>query len=355
MIGLPNLFNSKKMSSKDMAIITQSLSYMLAAGMTMRTGVTVIMDDPNCRVNKFGLRILIDAFDDGLSLSQALHKHEKVFGTGLWRQVESAERTGKLRDCLIRLSNQLKGDQDLVKKIKGALTYPIFVLIAAFIAAYYMFTVTVPEMENMIVEFGGELPALTVFIMGVCDLLLEHGLLIGLILILFTVVVIWALNYPFRFQWHRWITKMPIAGQVSIDLNYSRVYLMINDMIENGAHAVEALKVAANSSSNTFISHELLVCASNMESEGNSLSSSLQLATSMPVDDKLMLEVGRKTGREDEILKELSKKRSDAAEASVEQLIVMLNPIAMMIVGAIVGVVIIAVYAPTLAMSTVLL
>ena len=337
-----------------MAILTQSLGYMLAAGMTMREGITVIMDDPNCRINKYGLRLLVDSFDEGLSLSQALHAHESVFGLGLWRQVEAAERTGKLRECLIRLSDQLKSGQDLVKKVKRAMMYPLFILIIAAVAAYYLLTTTIPTMEGMLLEFGGELPAITVFLMDLCDVLLNHGILLGFLIVLFVAGVSWLLKYPLRFQWHRLVTQMPIVGPVSVDMNYSRVYLMINDMIANGAHPVEALKVAANSASNYFIAFELLNCANNMESEGNSLSVALQRAVSMPSDDKLMLEVGRRTGRDGDILKELSKKRGDAADASVEQLVIMLNPIIMMIVGSIVGVVMLAVYSPVIAMSTAL-
>lgn len=341
-----------KMSSGDMIILTTSLSYMLSAGLTARDGVDIIMQDPSSKMNKRGLQIMHDGFNDGQVLSQILKDNEAVFGIGLWQQVDAAERTGKVPEALLRISEQLKANRGIVSKIKGALAYPIFILVVAAIAAIYLFTHTIPEMGQMMEDLGGEMPAITLSMMSIADMMVNHGVVMLAIFLIFCVIVQWALTHPFRKGWHRVISRAPLSGQISVNLSYSRMYMMVNDMVANGSPMVESLRVAASTIDNLFISGELKHCADVMEREGYVIAEALQGASSMPSDDKLMLGVGQRTGREMEILEDLSKRRSAAAAQSVERLLEMMTPIIMVVVCGVVAVLVIAVYLPMLTMAS---
>lgn len=342
----------KKMPSKDMILLTTSLGYMLSAGITARDGVEIIMKDPSTKVDKEGLQILHDGFDGGLVLSQILKENEEVFGTGLWQQIDTAERTGKVPDALLRISEQLKANKGITSKVKGALAYPMFILVVAVIISGYLFTNTIPEMGEMMQDLGGELPPITVAMMNLSDTVLHHGLFTAIGIVVFFILVQYLLTHPFRKKWHKFISRAPLSGHISVDMSYSRLYLLVNDMVENGSHMVEALRVAASTINNVFISEELQGCADTMEREGYSISDALASATSMPSDDKLMLGIGQRTGREFEILTDLASRRSIAASQSVDRLLELMTPIVMLGVCGIVALLVVSIYMPILTMAS---
>ena len=351
-MGLNSVLQSKKMKTTDMILLTTSLSYMSDAGLTFREGVDILMSDPNGKINRYGLQLLKDCFDEGLVLSQAFHEHENVYGTGLWRQIDAAERTGKVAEALLRISEQLKSSQGVMSKVRGAMAYPLFILCVALFAGYFLFTTTIPEMGNMMLEFGAELPALTMFVMAACDAMVDYGPLVLLGLALSVATTVWALSHPFKLWWHRFVYNFPLSGGISTNMNYSRVYTLINDMIENGSNMVDSVRVAASAVSNLYISSELLGCADDMEREGKGLADALAGASTMPSNDRLMLNVGNRTGREKEILMDMAKRREAAANESVDRLLELLTPIIMLLVCAVVGVLVVSVYMPMLTMAS---
>lgn len=342
----------KKMSTKDLILLFTSLSYMQTAGMTLREGVDILMQDPNSKLNKHGLQTLLDCFDEGMILSVILKEHEDIYGSGLWRQVDAAERTGKVPQCLLRIAEQYKSNSDVVSKVRGALAYPIFIVIVALVASYYLFTTTIPEMGAMMAEFGADLPALTLTVMALCDVLVDYSVLIIIGFIALVFGVSYALTHQLRLQWHQFILKFPLSSGISVNINYALIYLLINDMTENGAHAVEALRVAGSSAMNLFIRQEILNCADTMEREGYGLAQVLMEATTMPHDDRLMLVVGARTGREMDVLRDMSKRRSAAANDAIARLLELMTPIIMLFVCVLVGILVVSIYMPMLTMAS---
>ncbi len=347
-----SLRRGNKIKREEFIMLCTTMSWMLTAGISVRDGVDKLIEDKNNKMNPKILALLRDELDDGKVLSQVLKDNENVFGQGYWRQVDAAERTGKVPDCLDRIAEQLRNDGDLMGKVRSALTYPLFILLIALVAGYYMFTTVVPEMGTMMAEFDVELPALTLAVMAVSNFLIANGIWILLLLIILILGIRYMLKNPLRMQWHTFITKIPIVGLVSINMNYSLAYLLLNDMIENGAHIVEALRVAAGSTTNVYIKKELLTAADRMDTEGLSLTDGLTVSKTMPSDDKLMLQIGQVTGREMQLLPDLATRRRKAAYDAVNQVMELLPTIVLLVVSAIVAVMVISIYMPMIQMAT---
>lgn len=347
-------FSSKKLKSSELILLFTSLSYILSAGMTPRDGLEMIRQNEDTKINPKVLNILCDELDAGLNLSEAFKAHEDRIGSGFWHQLDAAERTGKVPECMLRIASQLKNSGDVKSKIRGALLYPTFVLIVACIAGYYLLTTTIPEMGQMMVEMGGEIPPLTAALMKLCDMIVEWGWLILLVTAALVVAIIWALSNPLKLHWHHFITKFILSGSISVNLNYSIAYTLINDMIENGSNIVSAVRVAAASVGNYFIQQELISVADTMDREGLGLAKALQSITSIPGEDRMMLDVGSRTGREMELLIEMADRRRVSANTSVAQMLELFTPIIMVLVCALVGVLVVAVYMPMLTMASAL-
>lgn len=346
------LFSSVKMKRDDFIMLCTTLSWLLNSGLSSREGVVELLADKNNKMNKKALEILRDDFDDGKVLSQIFHDHENVFGEGRWRQLDAAERTGKVPECLMRLAAQAREDGDLMGKVRGALMYPVVILSLAMAAGYYMFTTIVPEMGAMMAEFNVEMPALTQVIMNIANYLIAYGVWIGAAAAGLIVFLRYLLTKPLRMQWHTAITKIPVVGEVSINMNYSTCYLLLNDMIENGANIVEALRVASSSSTNLYIRKELEDTAERMAREGISLTDGLLETNTMPSDDKLMLQIGQRTGREMELLPDLSERRRKAAYESVNRVMELLPTVVLLAVSGIVAVMVVSIYMPMISMAT---
>lgn len=336
----------------DMIVMLTTMSWMLSSGLSLKNGIDELLNDPNNKINKKGLIVIRDGLDEGKVLSEIFKENEVLFGTGRWRQIDAAERTGKLAACLDRISKQIKSDGDLMGKVRGAIVYPAVIMLFAVVAGYYMFTTVVPQMGEMMLEFGVEMPALTVAVMNIAYFMMDHMILIGVVLVGSIVGIRYALTHQLKFAWHRFITRIPFIGPVAVNMNYSMVYILLGDMIENGAHTVEALRVASGSASNIFIVSELLAAADAMEREGLSITEALVKTSTMPPDDKLMLQVGSRTGREMELLSDLAVRRHDAAYASVNSLMEVLPTIVLLVVAAVVGVMVVSIYMPMISMAT---
>lgn len=349
---ISKITNPDRLSNKNLILLFSSLGYMQSAGLTHRDAIEIIMNTPDTKIPKKALQKMYDAFGDGLKLSDVLHKYEKIVGPMYWRQVEAAELTGKVPECLERIVNQLKSNAGVIQRIKGAMTYPIIVLVIALIAGYYLLTTAIPEMGEMMMEFNADLPAMTKALIRLCELLTTRGIFVLMFLALIVIGIIWALKKPLRVKWHKFITSFFLSKNISINLNYSIVYTLINDMIANGSEASEALRVAAASTANVYISNQLVSCAGVMESEGSSMTQALQDAKTMPSEDRMMLDVGSRTGREMEILCDMAVRRRDEANAAVDRFIDMINPLTMIFVAGIVGVLVISIYLPMLTMAS---
>lgn len=350
-MALP-FMKSKKLSNDDFVMLCTTLSWMISSGLSVREGVVELLADKNNKMNRGALEILRDELDAGKVLSQILRDHEDVFGEGYWRQVDAAERTGKVPECLTRLADQIRNNGDLVSKVRNAMIYPAFILLLAFAAGYYMFTTIVPQMGEMMAEFGIELPGLTQVMMKAANFLIANGLYVGVMVAGFAFVLHWVLTKLIRLQWHQFITKLPFVGPVSINMNYATVYMLLNDMIENGAHIVEALRVAASSSGNLFVRQDLEDVAGRMDLEGIGLTEGLTAAITMPSDDKLMLTIGQRTGREMELLPDLAVRRRKAAYDSVNTVIEIIPTVLLIFVAGIVGVMVVSIYMPMISMAT---
>lgn len=341
-----------KMKRDDFIMLCTTLSWLLNSGLSARDGVVELLNDKNNKMNKNALEVLRDDFDDGKVLSQIFRDHEDIFGEGKWRQLDAAERTGKVPECLMRLADQARNDGDLMGKVRGAMGYPSAILVLALAAGYFMFTTIVPEMGAMMAEFDVEMPALTRVIMGLADYLIQYGIFIIIGVVGVVMLIKHLLTKVFRMQWHKTITRLPVVGEVSINMNYSTCYLLLNDMIENGANIVEALRVASSSSTNIFIRKELEDTAERMAREGISLTDGLLDTNTMPSDDKLMLQIGQRTGREMELLPDLSERRRKAAYESVNRVMELLPTVVLLFVSAIVAVMVVSIYMPMISMAT---
>lgn len=343
----------KRMTGSEMIILFQSLSFMIQAGISVGEALTILIEDEASKINKAGPIALREALDDGMSLPEAFRENEDILGIGYWRQLEAANRTGRLPECFERLAAQIKNNKGLLGKVRGALAYPTAVVVIALVAGYVMFTGAIPEIADMMAEFDAELPILTQIMLGFSELLISYGVFIVIGFVLLVVWFIHMIHHRWKLWWDKLLVRIPIVAPIVINVNYAIVYRVISDMLMTGNSPIESLLIAGSSVKNAYINKELTLCYDTMVSEAMDLSEALGMAKTMPNDDRLMVSVGQKTSRTVDILTELAVRRHRSALESVEQMLELLNPIIMAVVCVFVGILVVSVYLPMITMSQV--
>lgn len=342
---------SNKLSNENSINFWTSLGHMLQSGNSLKNSVTIIYQDPKSKIPKKLLENILEELDMGSSLYLIVQKFEKCFGSGLWRQIQASEESGRLAEGMLRIAKQLKVTGSSVRKIRGALVYPVLMLIVGLLVGYWMITSMLPTMQETMGDLGGELPGYTLAVIDFCNWI-QDNIVISLIIIACVIAtILFLLQGPLKVQWHRFIFNAPLTGKISGDSNFARIYTLFVDMVSNGATEELALRVAAASSSNIFIEKDLMKCADVIARDGVSIATAFKDSQTIPSEDRLLLEIGAASGREGDILRDLAERRSEIAEETMSQLTELISPLSTLIVGGVVAFVVIVCYIPMMTMT----
>ena len=343
-----NLFGPR-LSRNEKILLYQSLGFMLSSGVSVYDATKMLRDDSSKAIKPAALDISLDGIQNGLRLSEVI-RDNPMFGD-YSKQLEIAEQTGKERDCLERIANQIQQGINLQGKVRNALVMPGLTLVLALGVGAWAVSSLVPHMASMLMETGGEMPAVTKFLLSIRDHLVDNWFLDIMVSTIVIVASTYLIKGPFRIHFHWLLTKMKVTASVSINVNYAQMYILLNDMLTNGSSVVEALRVAASSLANKYIELQLNQCADQMESEGISLGDGLQNVSTMPSQDRMLVKVGCDTGRQTEVLQQMAEHRSLIANLTADNLTQIISPIATIVLGVIVGVIAMAIYAPILSIT----
>lgn len=341
-----------KLSKKELIYLLTMLSYMFSSGLTLEQGMNILLADNTSKFNKHVPTLILQELENGFSLWEIFRDNEDCIGTGLWQQLEAAEKSGKIAQCMDRLAGQLKNDAGIIAKIRSAIMYPVMLIIAMLGAGYFMFSNIVPQIAETYGELDAELPMITQVAMKIADILITYNAIIFAGLVCLIALLVYLVKRPLRLHWHRFLTKAPVIGKIVVTLNYSLIYTILCDMIETGGSTVEAITIAGNSTKNTFIRWELMEAVDRCISNGYDLADTLADVQSMPQVDRLMLKVGQQTGHIIDILGDIAVRSKQECKEATDTLLELVNPIVMLFAALLVGSLLISVYLPLLTMST---
>lgn len=298
--------------------------------------------------------LLLPNLTEGFSLHEAMAAHPKYFGEYV-NQVEVGEAAGKTAEVLQRICDQIKNANKIMSKLKSALTYPVVTLLFTFAAAYYLFTAVIPDMLNMLSDVGvSELPAATKIVMAVGDWVKSNGLQLGSIFLIALIVFIVYSKTVGKMAVSKLTTRLPLIGKIVQNNSMTLFFSNWQQMILAGAEMSVALKSAAEAVPNLYIRKEMMGAYFDYKENGIAVYETLG-----PIDVVRDLETktiqvaieGSKLGR---TLGILAEDRAFEADKSISTMTAAINPIMMLIVGLIVGVLVMSVYGPIMSVSSAL-
>ncbi|MGH3086335.1 MAG: type II secretion system F family protein [Rubrobacteraceae bacterium] len=338
----------KTVRGADLVIFTRQLATMIEAGLPLVRSLGILAAQTESKKLQETIEKVRKDIEGGSSLSEALQRGEDVFGRLYVEMVRAGEVGGALDEVLLRIAAQLEKDQELKRKVRGAMAYPAFVLAFALVAALFMLVFIVPIFAGMYRDLGGNLPLPTRIALGVSDALTGLGGLVFLALICAGAYLFlrWVRTEEGRKFWGRTVLKIPFGiGGVVKKVALARCARTLGALVSSGVPILQALEIAATSSGNSLVENAVLRSREAIR-RGSPIHAPLEEETIFPPMVTRMIAVGEETGNLDGMLAKIADFYESEVDNTVKSLTSIIEPVMILIVGAIVGAIIVSMYLP---------
>ena len=336
---------------KDVVVFTRQLATLVGADVPLLEALITLTNQTDKESFKKIISTITASVEGGASLSLALSEHNAVFDKFYVSLVKVGEVSGRMQQTLDYLADYLERSAELNRKIRGAMTYPIFVLGLMLAITSYLMTSVVPQLLTAITEAGvKEFPLPTRVLMAVTSTFTKYG---PLTLIILVVVAIY-LYYYFRseagaLRWDRMIIKMPQFGRIAQSFYLSRISETLSTLVKAGVPILDALSITADVVGNRVYQNILLAARASVQAGGN-ISQTFREFPEIPHLVSSMLETGEKTGRTAQMLDNILKFYKNEVDSAVQNLSQLIEPILMVILGIGVAIIVSAVLLPLFSM-----
>ena len=335
------------LKAKHVTVMARQLATMISSGLSLLRALYVLEEQTEAPKLKRAIVEVRGDVEAGLSLSQAMAKHPKVFNDLFVAMVRAGETGGNLEEVLERVAVQLEKDDNLRRTVRSAMVYPVLIGVFALLVLVGMVLFIIPIFADMFKDLGGELPALTQLMINVSDAMRAYWYAF-----LLTPV---GIAFAFR-KWKRtdrggliWDTiklRMPMrVGDIVRKIAVARFARTLGTLTASGVPILQALDITAKTAGNRVISDPMGEVSERVR-EGQPLAVPLARTGVFPVMVTQMLSVGEETGAVDSMLHKLADFYDDEVATMLKSLTSIIEPIMMIAVGCIVGLVVIAMYMP---------
>lgn len=348
----PELSERGRVALKEKMFFTKQFYVMLKAGLGMILCLNNLYNQTENKYFKHVINEIRKDVEGGVSLSVAMAKFPKVFEKIFVHMIEAGEASGKLDTCFLRLNEFFEREYKLRKKVTGALVYPIIIIIVAILAVGILMTFVVPMFASMFSDSGKALPLITQIVMGISNFLRNFWYLIP--------VFVAACIFGYRAARKNpkgsavldqiWL-KAPIVGDLILKLAVSRFTRTLATLLDSGVPIIQSLEIVQRAVNNAVVGG-LIQKATLSVSRGTGLAAPLGDSNIMPPMVTQMISIGEETGDLSRLLAEVSDYYDKEVEYAVENLTAMIEPVIIVFLGGVVGVIVVSIYLPMFDLSS---
>lgn len=344
--------NLGSVSLKEKIFFAQNLRVMIKSGLSLATALkTLYLQTNNKRFKKI-IFDLKESTEKGTAFADSLQKHQGIFGDLFINMIKAGEASGRLDEVLKELFFQMKKDHDLKAKIKGAMIYPVIVVITMIGIGTAMMIFVIPKLVTVFEEMNVKLPLFTRLLIGFSNLIVTKGWLLGFIIIIFIIFFTIFLRTKLgKHIWHWLMLNSPIFGPITKKVNLARFTRTISSLIKTDIPIVQTFNITAQILGNIYYK-EALKNSSERVVKGESIAKILESYPKLfpPVVREMAL-VGEETGSIDEILGDLAVFYEEDIDETMKILPTIIEPILMIILGIGVGAMAVAIIMPMYSLS----
>ncbi len=341
-----------KVSQAEIATMTRQLATLLGAGIPLVSSLTALIAQTSNPHLKKTLAQVKDHVNEGNSLGRSLARFDKVFSPFYINMVCAGEASGALDIVLERLADFNEKQRLLRSKVRAALTYPFFMFIVGIVVLFVLTAFVVPQITSIFDEMGQTLPAITIFLISASSFLQSYWLFFLLLIAVFVL----STRYFFRktlkgrYLRDRIKIRLPLVGGLIHRMAIARFSRTLSTLLGSGVTLLNALSIVKNVVDNRLIADVIEEAAKDV-AEGMSLSASLSKSALFPPLVIQMISVGEQSGALENMLAKIADGYESEVEASIFQIMSLLEPIMILVMGLFVGFVVISIMLPIFEMN----
>ncbi len=336
--------------SEKVAIFTRQFSVMLDAGLPLVQCLEILGGQEEHKVFKAIIDAVRSDVESGSSLAEAMRRHPSAFDNLYVNMIAAGEAGGILDIILQRLSGYIEKAVKLKNQVKSALMYPVSVILIANGVLFIILWKVIPVFEQMFAGMGAQLPYLTRVVIDTSDFINSYALwIIGLLILGSVALREWHKTYRGARVLDRLMLNIPIIGALLLKIAVARFCRTLSTLTASGVPILDGLEITAKTSGNTIIEDAVMDVRKSVE-EGKTISAPLIETKVFPLMVCQMISVGEQTGALDQMLSKIADFYEDEVDTAVNGLMKLIEPLMIVFLGGIIGVIVIAMYLPMFAM-----
>lgn len=342
----------QNVSLRDKIFFVQNLRVMIKGGLSLGEAMRTI---GNQTANSLFRRVINEVsaeVEAGVSLADAISKHPRIFNELFVNMIRSGEVSGNLEDVLAKLHIQMKRDHDLISKVKGAMVYPLVVIVAMIGIGTAMIIFVIPKLTSIFEEVGAELPLATRILIGASKFIRQHGPIVVVLtaVFLFVFVKFYRSETGRRF-WHNLFLRIPVFSKIVKKINLARFCRTTSSLLKTDISIVESLHITSLVVGNIYYKRAL-------EEASHKITKGLQINKVLAAHPKLfpltvlqMMKVGEESGAVDSVLEEVAQFYEEDINQVMESLPSLIEPVLILFLGLGVGAMAVAIIMPMYSLS----
>lgn len=339
-------FLRRGVPKKEIVIFSKQISTLFQAKVPLIESLKTMMEQTSNAVFKDALLDIAKSVDAGASLSKALAFHKNIFSDFYVSMVRSGEASGKLEEVFNYLADGLEREYYMNKKIRGAMTYPAFIVATFGMVMFVMMIWVVPNLTAVLKESGAEMPFLTRVVIAVSDAFKDYWWAIIIALALTVGSFEYWLHTPSgKNIWHRVQIRLPILGPMLTKFYLARFSDNLSVLIQGGLPIVQALEITSDVIGNGVYKSILLDTIEEVK-RGNTISSVLRTRKEIPIMVTQMVYVGEESGKLDSTLKSVASFYQKEVAVVVDSIVTLIEPVLILILGVGVAILLVAILMP---------
>lgn len=337
----------RRITQEDITVFTRQLATMMKAGLPLMQAFEIVArGHSNPSMTEMLMQVRSDV-EQGSALGKSFSKYPKYFDRFYCNLVSAGESGGVLESLLDKLAVYKEKTQAIKKKVKTALTYPIAIIVVAIALIFIMMMFVLPAFKEVYANMGAELPGLTQLVMSLSDLFVDYGWIMIILLIAsaFGLYKLHEKSPTFQKRIDALILRLPIFGTIVRKATIARWARTTSTLFAAGVPLVEVLDSVAGASGNILYEEATQDIRAKV-TQGLSLTSSMQSTDMFPNMVIQMAAIGEESGSLDDMLNKAAEFYEDEVDNSVSRLSHLMEPIIMVVLGSLIGILLIAMYLP---------
>lgn len=342
----------RKVPVSQKIFFAQQLGIMLKTGISLSIALKSLGEQTENKRLKIILADVRQNVEKGNLFSKGLEKYEKIFGPLFINMIKAGEVSGNLEDVLKQLFIQMKKDHEVISKIKGAMIYPCIVITAMVVIGILMIVYVIPNITTIFKEVGGTLPFATQALITISDFTLKYGLIVLGAVVISLIIFIRLITFPKgKYIFHKFLLKLPIAGKIIKKINLARFSRTLSSLLKTDIPIIQTFQITSQVLGNVLYKKSL-------EKAAESIKKGIRIKETLEPYSKLfppvvlqMIAVGEETGTLDEILEQSAIFYEEEVDQIMTNLPSILEPVLMIILGAGVAGMAVAIIMPMYSLS----